>query len=368
SSIGYDAIGRPTLESYTDLRTRDSQEYRRYYDGATPEDPSAQWARGFLTAVTGDGFAKHLEYRADGLVTQRTITIANWRSLKTSVRYLEDNTIQQMVLTVLDGAGNVLSTSTQVSTRDDFGRIFNVSLDGLLWAIYQYNSNGQVSGIQFPNGESVSIDYDTLTRSHTGTIQRSNRWNASNSHRYTNRAFVAGETTVVGGARSTRVYGYSPPGFLISSEDEQIRYQYGYDPFGLPILIEEDGNQRTLRQIDNVLQAGDVTYRFDSIGRTIQRGDLTFTYGPSGPLARASNGTTGLDLGGEGAGEALGKVRGGTPGRCELREGILGEPRLHPPGEGSRKLGGNHEHGAFRLLAADQRGTVTADFDGTVRL
>ncbi|KYF80786.1 hypothetical protein BE11_13500, partial [Sorangium cellulosum] len=46
----HDAIGRATHEVHTDLVSGAMQTYRFYYDGATPERPTASDSPGLLTA------------------------------------------------------------------------------------------------------------------------------------------------------------------------------------------------------------------------------------------------------------------------------------------------------------------------------
>src|SRR5262249_36476898 len=91
---------------------------------------------------------------------------------------------------------------------------------------------------------------------------------------------------------TTRAYGYSPPGFLTSSTDagdSQTVYGYGFDSFGLPTSITRDAVRRDFVFDGDTLIVGGVTYRFDGLGRVIQKGPLRLRYGPNGHLKEASN-------------------------------------------------------------------------------
>src|SRR5262249_55076439 len=159
--------------------------------------------------------------------------------------------------------GQPLSSSVQQYARDAYGRASAVSLDGQSLATFEYDDNGQLDVANFASEDSVRFSYDPLTRRFVAMSEASARWSASNSQRMNARGWVDYETIRVNELNRTRVYGYSPPGFLISSVDAQTSYTYEFDPFGRPTVIQQDAERRPLVSMDDTLTAGGVVYRFD---------------------------------------------------------------------------------------------------------
>jgi RHS repeat-associated protein len=117
------------------------------------------------------------------------------------------------------------------------------------------------------------------------------------------------------------------------------------------------------------LTAGGVTYTFDALGRTATKGDLTFSYGPNGHLARAARGAMEWRFVHDETGQRLLKLAGATPVAAYLEGGVyLDASGLAEPFRFGGQLVGMVKGSVFRMLAADVRGTVVADADGTERL
>ena len=98
-----DAIGRIEREDHTDATTGVTKSFRFYYDGATPEDPTATNARGLVTAVTGDGYIKRFAYRGDGRIVQRTLELGTWRRIVTDLAFAEDGSTSGQTVSVYSG-------------------------------------------------------------------------------------------------------------------------------------------------------------------------------------------------------------------------------------------------------------------------
>ncbi len=368
-AYAYDGLGRKKVETHTDLTTGASLAYRFHYDGATPAAPTLRTDVGLLTAVEGEGFLKTFSYYPDGKTWQRTVQLNGWRTVETTWTYADNDDVAQATTTVRDAAGFVLSVSTQKQGWDTFGRLHTLHLDGQPLATFTYNANGQPLRATFATGETATLGYDGLSRKRTGLFLSSNRWTASTSLKLNGRGFLDTEDIVINGRPLQRAYQYSPQGFLTQSMDVDSAYLYGFDTFGLPTSITHNGVTRTLSRQGSTLTAGDISYTFDALGRTLTRGNLDFTYGPHGHLATARKGVLEWRFVHDESGQRLMKLAGNTPVAAYLEGGMyLDETGLTQPFKFAGHVVGLVKNGTFELLAADTRGSVIADVDGTPRL
>ena len=118
----------------------------------------------------------------------------------------------------------------------------------------------------------------------------------------------------------------------------------------------------------NTLVVGGVTYVFDDLGRTIQKGNLSFTYGPDGQVAQATRGTQTWEFLHDENGQRLLKRAQGVPLAAYLEGGLyLDATSLTEPVRVDGQLVGLLRNGVFRMVASDLRGTFLADEDGTPR-
>ncbi|MCE9667695.1 hypothetical protein LY474_07695 [Myxococcus stipitatus] len=368
-SYQYDGAGRRTLISHANA-SGGVKQFRLYHDGATPSAPGDTSLPGLLTATSGDGYTKRLEYRADGLLAKTTLTLAGWRTVETEVAYTENGEVDTEVTRVKDASGSVLSTTTLGYDWDAWGRMSALTLDGQPWASVQYNGVGKTAKVDFGGGTFVELGYDALTRERTSLSQTTPSWASSIAWKLNARGLTGTELLHVGGAPLTREYDYSPQGFLTSAQDAQHTYAYGFDAAGLPLSITDDAGTRTLVVGANALVAGGVTYVMDGLGRTVSRDDLTLTYGPDGQVATAQKGGDSWSFLYDEDGERLLKRDGsGAPLAAYLKGGgYLDASGITQPVRVDGQLVGVLHNGTFRLLSTDRRGTVLADADGTARL
>src|SRR5262249_22239201 len=131
------------------------------------------------------------------------------------------------------------------------------------------------------------------------------------------------ETFGVGTTSLSRLYGYSSQRFMASASDGQASYGYGFDIFGLSTSVTKNGTKTTISQSGSTLTARGVTYTFEALGRTIKRGSLTFTYGPDGQMATASNGTTTWSFKYDELGQRILKLTNGAYAAGYFEEGYL---------------------------------------------
>lgn len=365
----HDALGRQVEELHTDLVSGATVSYRSYYDGATPEQPLRRTHLGMLSAVEGPGFRKTFEYRADGKLTRRLLRLDNWRTVESLHAYAEDGAPREETTRVWSDSGALLSSSTKTQVWDAFGQLSGVKLNGTPLATFVHDENGRPVWADFGTGGTVTLGYDALTRKRVSLAQTGPGWSTSSGLRLNARGLVGTESYAVGGMSLVRDYGYSDQGFLTSAQDAQNVYAYGFDGFGLPTSIQENGVARTLARQGSVLLAGDVPYTFDALGRTVGRGDLTFEYGPHGHLARASRGSQRWDFLYDESGRRLLKRFADQPMAAYLENGrFLDATGLYEPVEFGGQLVGLVKDGVFQMVATDARGTVIADADGTAQL
>ncbi|XXX76291.1 RHS repeat-associated core domain-containing protein [Sorangium sp. So ce134] len=367
----HDAIGRATHEVHTDAVSGATQTYRFYYDGATPERPTASDSPGLLTAVTGEGFTKEYEHRADGKVVRSTLRLDGWRTVETEVvRYAENDEMAEETTTVTDGSGQVLSAVTKRHGWDAHGRLSTLDVNGQPLASFGYDSLGRLDEVSFGSAGTVEFGYDPLTQERVSVAQTTAAQATSVGWRFNSRGLTDSEEMVIGASTWTRQYGYSPEGFLATAEDAAGAYGYSFDASGLPTSITEAGSTRTLEWHGDTLVAGSVVHTFDELGRTVARGDLALAYGPNGQVATASRGASSWRFVYDEDGQRLSKLSGaGAPLAAYLDDGsYLDASGLTEPVHVGGQLVGLLKNGAFQMLAVDRRGTVIADAGGTARL
>jgi RHS repeat-associated protein len=365
-SVVRDGIGRVTQEVHGDAVTGGTKTFRYYFDGATPENPSATSAAGLLTAVVGDGYVKRFEYRVDGSIARRTLEIGTWRKIVTDLSYNEAGEPSGQAVSVFSGP-TLLIASSMADAYDANGRVRGTSFRDGSTGTYSYDGDGRLASVAFPAG-SVSVQYDSYTKQAVGSTQTTPIYSAATAQRMSPRGLVDSETILVGTLSLARQYGYSSQRFLTSSTDAQGSYGYAFDGSGLPTRIVENGVATDLVPSGNTLVAGSVTYVFDDLGRTIQRGDLVLTYGPDGQLARATRGSVTWTFVHDESGQRLAKLASGTPVAAYVSGAYLDASQLIEPVKVRRRTVGVLRNGRFEIVATDLRGTVLAEADGVARI
>jgi RHS repeat-associated protein len=363
-NVSYDPFGRKVSEQHVDLVGGATEAFAWYYDGATPASPTARTTPGLLTAVTGDAFTKLMEYRADGRISRRVLQLAGWYSVDTTLDYTEDGQERSDTTVVRAADNTVVSTTTLANQFDSYGRVGALTLGGAPLATLAYDENNQLYTATFSGG-TATFTYEPLTRAKAGFAQSTGSWATQNAFNLNNRGLIDSELLSVGNQSVTRGYGYSPRAFLTSSVDAQASYQYDYDALGLPSRIVDATGDRSFTRAGNTLTVGGVEYTFDSIGRTIQRGDLQLTYGPDGQVSSAQRGTSQWSFKYDEKGQRIIKLAAGVPVAAYIPEGYLDATGLTEP----IKIGGSAvavvQAGALKLVPLDSRGSIVGNEDGT---
>lgn len=365
-AFSYDAVGR--VSAKTDSTPAGAtKRFEFYWDGASPEAPLLADRPGLLTAVVGDGYVKRLQYRPDGKLSRRTLELGSWRKIVTDLVYDEAGGQRSQTVSVHAGATPLVVTTTR-SAHDAHGRLRSTSLDDRPFATYGYDQNGLLASVSFANGDSVTLQYDGLTRRLVGAAQATAGYLAAASQRMDTRGLVASETIQVGALSLQRDYGYSAQRFLTASTDARKAYGYSFDASGLPTRIVEDGAAKDIIQTGSTIVAGQLNCTLDDLGRTVQRGDLSLEYGPDGQVARAQRGSRVWTFLYDEAGHRLAKLEGGAHVAAYLEEGYLDAAELVQPVRVAGRSVGVLRNGVFESVATDLRGTVLAEANGTARI
>jgi RHS repeat-associated protein len=363
----YDAIGRIVREQHVDAVSGTSKSYVSYYDGATPANPMGAAAPGLLTAVIGEQYTKLLEYRVDGALTKRTVSLAGWRTVETTTGYVESGAVASRKVRLLDASGAQLAIHDWHYGFDSTGRAATTALNGAPLATFGYDANGLLTSAAFANGDSLTLSYDSLTRRTVGSTQATALTTASTTQRMNARGLVDEEDFQVGATTVGRQYSYSAQRFLVSAADAQHSYGYGFDSFGLPTSMAADGASTSIVQSGATLTAGTTVSQFDDLGRMVARGDSTFTYGPDGQLATAQTSGSSWSFVYDENGQRLAKLSGGVPKAAYVDEGFLDASGLAERISIGGRVVGLVTNAVYESVPTDLRGSVLAERDGTPR-
>ena len=372
----YDGIGRLKQATHVDLAVGGTKVFSYFYDGATPVAPLAKGIVGFLSGVTGDGFSKTLDNRVDGKLLKRVVRLGDWRTVETAWGYIEGGQAGARQTRVSDGAGTLLSSTTEESRYDAYGRLQTLRLNGAPLATLGYDVNGNLASAAFSNGDSVALAYDGMTRRQVGSTQRTAQYQASTEMRMNAWGLVDWEHLRVGSTDLLRGYAYSDNRQLVASSDARDAYGYGYDSVGLPTSFSRNGTTRVVAESSTELTVGTVTYGFDALHRIVSRTDataadatLTIGYGPDGEISTARKGGVVFSYVHDEGGQRLMKLRAGVPVAGYLDDGAyLDESGLTARVSVGGRTVGVVRNGVFTTVATDSRGSVLAEPTGEARV
>ncbi|WP_426750917.1 RHS repeat-associated core domain-containing protein [Myxococcus sp. Y35] len=364
----HDSAGRLESETHADFAGSAPLVYRYYHDGTSPEHPTFRTTLGLVSAIQGEGYTKRLEYRSDGLVSRRILQFHGWHTVEWLYTYAATGDVRSETMKLWSPQGPLQSSNTKSWHWNTYGQLSELYLNGQPLAILDYNENGLPTTIEFSTGGSASLGYDPLTREVTSLSQVGLNWSASTSLRLNSRGLMSHESFSLGDTHLLRQYGHSPQGFLVSAEDSQHVYNYGFDDSGLPTFIEEQEATRAFSRQGNTLMVGGTPHVFDALGRTISKGDLSLIYGPNGQIATATRPPGQWNYLYDETGQRILKLVAGIPVAGFLEGGVyLDASGLTEPLRFGGQLVGLLKNGQFQMVATDLRGTILADTDGTPR-
>lgn len=365
----YDAMGRLATETHSDSSGNAPHVYRYWHDGASPSNPGARTARGFVTAVEGNGYLKLVDYRADGRPSRRILQLNGWQTIETFLTYSDDGAVASETTQLKSPDGITLAISDKEYRWNTYGQLSEVWVNGQQLSVVGYDAQGLATTATFTSGGSVTLGYDPLTRQRVSIAQVGPGWSSYADLRRNARGLVESESLSVGSKNLRREYGYSAQRFLTSASDAESTYAYAFDSTGLPTSIEENGKRRDLVSQGKTLIVDGVVYTFDDLGRTTSRGDLAFTYGPNGHVATAVRGGRTWEFLYDENGQRLLKRENGNVVAAYLDGGgYVDESGLIEPFRFAGQVVAVLRNGAFEMVATDLRGTVIAEKDGAARL
>ncbi len=359
-----DGLGRATREVHEAAATGERRTFRFDYDGFVPGEPAVPGQLGHRTRTSGDGFEKRATYRRDGLLAEASVSLAGWRTLRQSYEYYDDGTPKAETWVLADGAGNERLRVRKEDELDPHGRLSIVRVNGTPVARVTYDGQGRLGSASLASGQVVTFEYDPETRDLGGYAVSGGPWSGGVRWSWNARGLVGSQTVDAAGASQPLTYLYDPRGFLKgASQAAHAIASYGYDDAGLASSADDGpGGPRDLRRVGSIIDAGGVRYEFDGLGRATRKGDVVLTYGPDGQLARSQRGAQAFRFVSDEAGERLLKTDdAGKPLAAYVGGGYLTDNTFVLPVKLNGRIVGVLEHGAFRSVLADPRGTLVGE-------
>jgi RHS repeat-associated protein len=350
-----DAQGRPTSETHTLASTGATRVFLFDYDGADSGEPGQL---GHLTRVRGPGYEKRWTYDRDGALASAATEITGFRTVSQTFERNADRSVKSTTTTLFNEVGKELERVVQDHDYDVYGRLHAVMLNGQTLLKLAYDAEGRPATISFAEGESLTMTYDPLTKSTSGYAQAGGTWTGGASWTWNARGTIDSETIATAGVERTRFYGYDARGFLTAADDDTTSATYAYDQSGLPTGATDTAGDRSLVKSGGVIEANGVTYAFDDLGRLVTKGDLTLEYGPTGEVELAHTKSEAWGYLYDEAGQRLAKTVDGVPVGVLVAGGYLTATTFSLPVRVLGRSVGVIEHGAFRTVATDPRGTV----------
>jgi RHS repeat-associated protein len=362
SDTQYDAIGRPIGVAQT--AGPDGSSVALDYDGQL-DGTTVGGQLGRLTRVRGDGWARSALFDPLGRSYEQHITLTGWRDLTRDLVFRADGSVESDTLSIRDGAGAVLLTSTQDIVLDGLGRPKTLEVDGAALYTLTYDDEGRLARADFTSGEAITFDYDPVTHARRGDAVQAPGVTGGVDWERDPRGLIKAEVYTNGTATTRRTYGYDGRGQLTSATAGGDNATYSYTASGLPDTIEDTLGARSVHHSSDTLTVGDVTYTWDAAGRVCGKGAWSFGYGPSGQLTHASRPGRDVDFVYDEADQRILKRVDGVPVRASVAGGVLTEDHFVELVVIGGVVAGVLDNGRFTALLTDPRGTPFAGPDGT---
>lgn len=326
---GFDELGRPTGQEH--VRSGSPTVSLQFDLGAA----DAGTAHGQVQRVTGPGWAKSWQYNLDGTIRTETLDLTGWRKLVVTHERHVDGSEHVRRWELFDEAGRPVDSVSERFEPDSAGRLRQYQVDGAPLFEVHYDSEGRDEQLRFAGGATRRLSYDPLTHRLTGWAQGSQRV----SWGFSRRATLDFEEL---GTRH-RSYQHDARGFLAHSSDDTRRFEY--DPVGL-IRGSQPRPGRTV--------AG-LTY--DALGRVIAKGPLRLTYGATGRVDSATDGSDVWTYSYDELGVRILSRRNGAPATAVFNHATFDATGLKVPVVTQGRVLGVLAAGRFEPLAVDARNT-----------
>ncbi len=362
----HDGVGRVThiADTRADGATLD---FWLSYDGNGAPGGAIAGQKGQLTHVLGSGFERTDRYDADGRALEQRVRLGDgWRQITRTAAYRADGAESARTIAVSDAHAKALLTTTNQVQVDGYGRPYRLLVDGVAAYTLGYDGEGRLRLITLADGHAVTPLYDAATHRRrgyqvTGPVQKGTvTWS------YDTRGLGNEEDTTLGAVSHKRRYTRDVRGFLTAvDEDGHATAAYSYTASGLPSTTSDVLGARTVHHTGSDLDVGTVHYKWDALGRVVQRGDTAIEYGPDGQLAAAHRPGRELGYRYDQTGARVLELVNGTPTLGWAFGGTLTETAFVEPVIVEGITVGMLQNGVFTTLITDRRGTPVAGADGT---
>ena len=272
----YDALNRPLTQSYADA----SENIVYSYDDTTNGNNGI----GRLTSVTDKSGTTDIVYNAFGLVTEETLTI-NGQSYQTLYQYDANGQLTGMTYP---------SGRTLTYYYDTIGRINEVTTtyEGVtesLASAIDYLPFGPMNTVTYGNGNlmtrSFDLDYRLVDKTDSALEQSSYFYDLTNNVIDINYSQEPADD---------QSFSYDSLSRLLTGTGNYGAVDFSYDKIGNRLdktfnsAVDSYVYASSSHQLDSVSGTNAITNTFDASGNTITRNDTTFTYNERGRMSGAS--------------------------------------------------------------------------------
>lgn len=369
-AFSHDTHGRVTSEHHTLVGTGQSREFVHEYDGG-----GQPHQLGLLTALRSNGHNRTIEYDVFGRPSREVVDVGAWREVERNFTYFEGGQVATAARTVRELPGRAVVESVgKAFTYDGSGRLSTLDVNGQSLLQLDYDSRGRMNVAHLPVQGNLARTFDPSTRAANGYWLSAPTMQSGAAWRLGDRGLIDSEDVLVNGTAWNKTFEYDERRFLMeASASGGLTEQWTYDRDGLMLSASDSAGARSV-QLSNGLPTsfGSVNYSFDTQGRVTARNQRAFSYGAQGKISEAvvpaaAGGTDIVTYLYDQAGQRVLKSRNGSPEEAYLFGGYLSATGFIEPIKVAGQLVGYIDNGVFEYTAADVRGTIVADSNGTPR-
>lgn len=371
SVVSYDTHGRPVERLHTLSATGASERYAFLYDGETPADESATapsvGQTGHLTGVEGPGFSRSWVYDVAGRASRNAFRLQDgFELIETGFTYFSDGEWRSYMRRAQTPRGSF--ALPKVRSIDGVGRLSHMDVGGVRAFDLSYDALNRVQNVSMPTAataSSFSRTFDAVTRRENGYILSQGATDAFSSWDFDDRGLIASEQTTAAGVDTSRTFSYDARRFLVEAHSgtSGAVEAWSYDANGMLASMQDHHGSRSITRTPAQLTAGSRTYRLDSLGRVVDTGNATLSYGAHGhvALSTSASGRQATYLYNHDD-QRIATSVDGVLTAAFVGDTVYTESGLLEPVEfGGRLVALIREDGEIQPVAADQRGTLAAD-------
>jgi RHS repeat-associated protein len=203
------------------VQTRD---FAYTYDGKRSDGKLVTGQKGFLTSVSSREFAKHFEYRADGVLERQDLSLPGGLNLAHSQTHTPTGKLRTETLRVTHG--NETRSVEQSFSYNERDQLVRVAVNGKEQLTVQYDDIGRLASVSWGAKDQRRYTFDQATGqvnglSMSGSRNLTYRWDLND------RAFIEKESYSSNDSSEVRTFDYYDNGFLraaLGSQDELFDY------------------------------------------------------------------------------------------------------------------------------------------------